>query len=308
MNYMDYTNDACRYEFSNGQTTRMYAAISTSRSLLVSGANLIYVGCPSGLNAQIVANPSQVCAGGTVAFTTPASGAGYTYNWTFPGGTPASANTQSVPSVTFPTAGPVNVTLTVTDTNNNNFSTNTQTIYVLACGPILGHCTNWVFSSGARLDFSTGIPVPVLGTQNGFGEAAGMMSSSSGSLLFYTNATQVWSANNTAMPNGSGLAGGISSHNGALAVPRPGSSTQYFLFIVSQSENGFVANPLTYNVIDMTLNAGNGDIVAGQKNLNIPLTPAGNKRILEGMALIPHCNGVDWWLINRGCDTNPTAR
>lgn len=301
-NYMDYTNDACRYAFTPGQISRMYAAIGTYRSLLVSAANLVYTGCPSGLNALILANPSQVCAGGTVAFTTPASGPGYTYNWQFPGGAPASATTQSV-NVTYASAGTVTATLTVTDTTNGNFSTNAQTIYVIACSSILSHCTNWVFSSGCQLSFATGVPVAVGGRQNGFGEAAGQMSDASGNLLFYTNAGVVWDKNNNVMPNGSGLQSGISSHNGALAVPRPGSATQYFLFIIAQNEDGFVPNPATYNVIDMTLNGGNGDIVSGQKNLPINLLPAGNKRIMEGQTLIPHCNGVDWWLIQHGGET-----
>ncbi len=301
-NYMDYTNDACRYQFTSGQTTRMQSAITTWRSLLVSAGNLIYTGCPSGLNALITVTPSQVCAGSPVQFSTPASNPNYVYSWSFPGGTPSSGATQTV-NVTYPAAGTMNATLTVTDTTNGNFSTNTQTVYVVACTPIAGHCTNWVFSSGAALSFATGVPVAFGGTQNTFGEPAAAMSNATGSLLFYTNADVVWSANNNVMPNGTGLQGGISTHNGAIAIPRPGSSTQYLLFIVSQSENGYVANPATWNVIDMTLNGGNGDIVAGQKNLPINLLPAGNKRILEGQTLIPHCNGTDWWLIHHGAET-----
>ena len=89
-NFMDYTNDACRFAFTTGQTSRMITAIATYRSVLVSASNLTAAGCSSGLNALIIATPSQLCAGGTVAFSTTASGGGYTYAWSFPGGTPSS--------------------------------------------------------------------------------------------------------------------------------------------------------------------------------------------------------------------------
>lgn len=38
MNYMDYTNDACMYMFTSGQSTRMNAALTTSRASLLTSA------------------------------------------------------------------------------------------------------------------------------------------------------------------------------------------------------------------------------------------------------------------------------
>lgn len=298
-NFMDYTNDPCRFAFTNGQTTRMYAAIGSYRSLLVSPANLIYTGCPcGGLNAIISASPTQLCAGGTVQFNTPTP-AGYTYEWTFPGGVPASATTQSV-SVNYPTSGTYVATLTVNDPSSN-FSTTNATIYVVNCTPITGPCANWVFGTNCRLNFATGMPVAVNGTQNGGTntEAAAQISDNAGNLLFYSNANEVWGSNNLPMPNGTGIFGGTSSHNGAIIVPRPGSSSQYFLFTVSQQENGSVPNPVRVTTIDRTLNGGNGDVVTGQKNIPVVL-PGSPQTMLEGQALIPHCNGVDWWFITHG--------
>ncbi|MCC6653087.1 MAG: PKD domain-containing protein, partial [Candidatus Eisenbacteria bacterium] len=252
------------------------------------------------LNALISASRGQICAPDAVQFTTPASGAGYTYAWSFPGGTPASATTQNA-STTYSTPGVYPVTLTVTDGGSNS-STNSTTIYARSCTPITGPCTNWVLPNSAGFDWSTGVPVPVTGRSVTGAEPASSVSDGFGVMRFYADGTRALTATNLVMPNGTGLLAGGSSHNGVLIVPRPGNPNQYFLFTVRQWEDGATANPMNYSVVDMTLNAGLGDIVAGQKNLLVSL-PGSPNEMVEGMAVIPHCNGVDWWVITNGANS-----
>ncbi|MFN8588335.1 MAG: LamG-like jellyroll fold domain-containing protein [Candidatus Eisenbacteria bacterium] len=299
-NFMDYTNDVCRFAFTAGQTTRMQTAISYWRSTLVGSQNLIDVGCPSGLNALISASRGQICAPDAITFTTPASGAGYTYAWSFPGGSPASATTQTAVT-TYATPGVYPVTLTVTDGGPNS-STNSTTIYARACTPVTGACANWVLPANAAFDWTSGTPVPVSGRSVSGAEAASATSTAAGALRFYADGTRAMTSTNVVMPNGNGLLAGGSSHNGVLIVPRPGNSNQYFLFTVRMWEDGATANPMNYSVVDMTLNAGLGDIVSGQKNLLVTL-PGSPNEMVEGMAAIPHCNGVDWWVITNGANT-----
>lgn len=299
-NFMDYTNDACRFAFTAGQTTRMQTAISYWRSTLVSAQNLIDVGCPSGLNALITTSRGQICAPDAITFGTPASGAGYTYAWSFPGGTPSSASTQNA-TVTYSSAGVFPVTLTVTDGGSNS-STNSTTIYARSCTPITGPCTNWVLPSNAGFDWSTGTPVPVSGRSVIGAEPSTSTSDAFGAMRFYADGTRALTATNVVMPNGTGLLAGGSSHNGVLIVPRPGNANQYFLFTVRQWEDSATPNPMNYSVVDMTLNAGLGDIVSGQKNLLVSL-PGSPNEMVEGMAAIPHCNGVDWWVVTNGANS-----
>lgn len=299
-NFMDYTNDVCRFAFTAGQTTRMHTALSYYRSTLVSAQNLIDTGCPSGLNALISVSRGQICAPDSVTFTTPAAGAGYTYAWSFPGGTPSSASTQSA-VVSYPAAGVYPATLTVTDGGSNS-STNSVQVYARACTPITGPCTNWVLPNNAGFDWSTGIPVAVSGRSVIGAEPASAVSNALGQMRFYADGLRAVDRVNVVMPNGTGLLAGGSSHNGVLILPRPGNANQYFLFTVRQWEDGPTANPMNYSVVDMTLNGGFGDIVAGQKNLGVSLTGSPNE-LIEGMAAIPHCNGVDWWLVTNGANS-----
>jgi hypothetical protein len=299
-NFMDYTNDPCRFAFTAGQTTRMQAAIGYYRSVLVSAQNLIDVGCPSGLNALILVSRGQICAPDTVVFTTPASGAGYTYAWSFPGGTPASASTQSA-TVSYATPGVYPATLTVTDGGPNS-STNTLNVYARACTPIGGACANWVLTVNGGYSWATGLPVPVAGRIVGGNECSTAVSDGAGNMRFYADGLQAVDRVNVPMPNGGGLLAGGSSHNGVLILPRPGTVNQYFLFTIRQWEDNATANPMNYSLVDMTLNGGFGDIVTGQKNLLVSLPGAPNEMV-EGMAAIPHCNGTDWWLVTNGANS-----
>jgi PKD repeat protein len=297
-NFMDYTDDGCRWQFTAGQKARMYAAIGTYRSKLVSPANLVATGgCPPTLFAVANLSATQTCVNTAVSCSAPNCGT-CTYTWSFPGGV-GNPNGQNT-SVTYANPGVYTVTLTMSDGSNS--STATATVYVSACSPIAGTCTNWVWSTRCRLSFATGMPVAVGGTQNIAPETASQVSNSAGSLLFYSDGSQIFTAANTVMPNGTGIIGGNSAHTGSLILPVPGSTSTYFQFAVRQWEDGEQNDPLHYSVINMNLNGGLGDVASGFKNLNIPL-PGTPRRLIEGMTLIPQCNGTDWWLITHGADS-----
>ena len=308
-NFMDYTNDPCRWQFTGLQRARMYAAITTYRSELVSPINLQSVGaCPSILTAVVTLNPSQVCTSNPVVqCTAPICGGSCSYAWTFENGT-GNTTLQST-SATFSGGGPHKVTVTMSDGTNS--STASGTVYVTACAPISGPCTNWVFGSKCRLNFASGMPVAVSGTVNLGFETSAQISNSAGALLFYTDNETIWNTNNVPMANSAGLIGGKSSHTGALIAPRPNTPNQYYQFSVREFEAYPKPDPLHISTIDMGLNGGLGDVVSGQLNKPIILPVGVNQPpqgLLEGMTLLPHCNGNDWWLITCGFDSTNTSR
>jgi hypothetical protein len=95
------------------------------------------------------------------------------------------------------------------------------------------------------------------------------------------------------MPNGTGLLGGdpmmLSSTTAAVICEKPGSANQYYLITVDEQGSN---NGIRYNVVDMTLNGGLGDIVAGQKNIPIFSTNA------EKACIVPNAAGDGFWLLS----------
>jgi len=100
-------------------------------------------------------------------------------------------------------------------------------------------------------------------------------------LLFYTEGSYVWDQNGNLMPNGSDLTGlpnlsgnespTISTAQGAIIVPMPDSVHKYYIFSLTSIENRINGNAgkLYYSIVNMDLNGGLGDVVAGEKGILI---------------------------------------
>ena len=75
---------------------------------------------------SFTSNLNTICSGNTVTFNSNATTGANTYNWSFPGGTPATS-TQPNPTVTYNTPGNYNVSLTASNSNCSLTTTVTQT-------------------------------------------------------------------------------------------------------------------------------------------------------------------------------------
>ncbi len=160
---------------------------------------------------------------------------------------------------------------------------------------------NWYFGDYAGVNFSTGIPVALSNSAMHASFGNGVISDSTGSLLFYTDGIQVWNRNHQQMPNGYGLLSsngstGSMSYQTGLIIPKPDDPEIYYIFTVDNHfQYPYTKAGICYSVVDMGLNNGLGDIITNKKNIPLPYGLQAYGRI----AATFHKNRHDIWIVSR---------
>jgi PKD repeat protein len=118
--------------------------------------------CPVPPVANFSGSPTTLCAGGNVSFTDLSSNSPTSWEWTFPGGTPATSIAQN-PVITYNTAGTYSVTLKATNGAGSHTTTFNAYITVNVCSPPTVDFVGWpttvcTGSSVSFLDQSTNSP------------------------------------------------------------------------------------------------------------------------------------------------------
>lgn len=120
-NYMDYSNDSCMNLFTQGQTDRMRAVMTGTRSSLANSNKCgVTVSLPtSGFDAEVACND--------VSFTNTSSANATSYSWNFGDG---NTSTQENPTHTYASAGTFTVRLTVSNSVGSDLTQSTVTTAV----------------------------------------------------------------------------------------------------------------------------------------------------------------------------------
>jgi PKD repeat protein len=130
-NYMDYADDFCTNMFTQNQKSLMRGSLANAqlRGYLVTSANYQLTGIVPGQALPCAPRPdfegvrSQICIGETVQFVNKTYlGNALSYQWNFPGGTPASSSLEN-PSVTYSQAGNYEVELVASNSSGSNVLT-----------------------------------------------------------------------------------------------------------------------------------------------------------------------------------------
>ena len=179
------------------------------------------------------------------------------------------------------------------------------------CSILLGFQTlgqlqnnNWTFGYGARVNFAGANPVASTSNISSNEATASVSDPITGQLLFYTDARNVWNANNQVMPNGANLLGGYftSCTQGALIVPFPDDNQRYYLFTLDELEvepgNPVVDDGLRYSVVDMTLNGGLGDVQTSNMNTQLATD------LTEKLIVIRSIDIQGFWVVAHKRNTN----
>jgi hypothetical protein len=145
---------------------------------------------------------------------------------------------------------------------------------------------NWVFGSGASLDFSTNPPTATAIAGFTTFEGCASISDSSGTLILYTDGQSVWDGAG-AIRVTSGLNGNQSSTQSAIIVPNPGKSSEYYIFTAdgASGANNHVASYL----VDTSASTWTATLQT--------LPPANNFSSTEKVTAIQHANCKDFWVI-----------
>jgi len=151
------------------------------------------------------------------------------------------------------------------------------------------HAQIWYFGNKAGIDFRTNPPTPLLDGQMNVFEGSSTLADQNGNLIAYSDGFKIWNKNHTTMPNGI-LYGGGTPHQAAVFIPYPNHPNQFFLFTCMGGEGSGI-EALRYNLIDATLDNGNGDVVAGYKDVMLH-TPAS-----EQLTAISNACGTVYWVV-----------
>jgi PKD repeat protein len=126
-NYMDYTPDACKNMFTEGQKMRMQATLNDIRTGIWSDGNLLSTGydsvftppavCP--VAANFVTLTRDICFGNSVNFMDISLNEATEWQWYFPGGNPSASNEPN-PTIAYDSIGIYDVTLVVSDGNTTD--------------------------------------------------------------------------------------------------------------------------------------------------------------------------------------------
>lgn len=159
----------------------------------------------------------------------------------------------------------------------------------------INRTNHWYFGDKAGIDFTSGTAIADTNGQMGVFTGCAAISDTAGNLLMYTNGTTVWNRQHNIMPNGTGLLGLGTPVQSSVIVPKPMDDDIYYVFTNAAVTDGS-QDGMRYSIVDMTLQAGLGDVTVKNQLLFQPST--------EQLGATMHANCTDVWIMGHERNSN----
>lgn len=341
-NYMDYTYDACKNTFTDGQRFAAHAMIQTNGyiSQLVSPQNLIRTGVAGvngcinlGLVPNYELSNTIPCVGEAfdlTIFNDPANTLDFweviitNGSFTFTASGTNQAGNVTTP-VTLQEEGSYTISITLEDQDFTPSSATTSFVaamYVTVCEPICDGAY-WYLSKGQSVDFGTRFnfsnglqleSVEILSAGAGTGALRGgtyTYSNCEGG-LFFTDGKDVRGANAAHITNGNDIFSssgcqadfdGSRDRQSVIGVPNGNGEVTVFM-VTDAFQNPFCPST-AYGLSYYTVDAANSSVTTAFPGTS----PSSNYSFMDAITAIPHCQGAGTWIIVKGgsdaVDVNP---
>ncbi|MCC6837426.1 MAG: T9SS type A sorting domain-containing protein [Bacteroidia bacterium] len=129
-----------------------------------------------------------------------------------------------------------------------------------------------------------------------------------GNFLCYSNGIYIADATHDTMMNGNDINPGFVTNmwynfglptlQGAIILPDPGDTNQYYLFYASVKYINLSCDTLFMAKMDMSMNNGLGAVIIKHFPVRVDSMIAGQ------LTAVKHANGRDWWLVLHGFDSD----
>lgn len=160
-----------------------------------------------------------------------------------------------------------------------------------------GENNNWCFGKQLGLSFNTNPPSPFMDSTLLTGAS---VSDAAGNLLFYVSDSTVRDKNHNIMPNGHDVFfHDLLNFENVIIVQSPTNTNQYYIIV----SGNLGSSKATYSLVDITLNNGLGDVVAGQNKIAFA-TDVGPE--LECAKISGGCDG--YWIILHSINGDATYK
>ncbi len=142
------------------------------------------------------------------------------------------------------------------------------------------HNAHWFFGNGCGMNFVSNLPYAISNTNISALEGTSSFSNpSTGALMLYTDGIQAWDKNHNIMPstNTQFMGGHNSTTHGSVIIQKLDSLNMFYIFSCGAQAGAFdtLHTGITYSIVDLNLNGGNGDVVAS----NIPLLDSATEKM-----------------------------